>query len=289
MWLEDPSGGNNAIPDIVLYPPIADQLPVVIGGWEIDGTIAYTVDVDEYSVLRPLGNLQDGSATLHLLPPGWQGLDQPKLENGYFYPLAFGPFDVCARHKFFDVPLNPVATGWGFRVELIGTSTDRDPSARAIGVYSDPECTQFLWTTGGFIQGVSDWQIDINGDPITVWYTDSWDGDRPEQKKDWNVAMLLGAAQEGHQTLGVNDFMINYLFWDYNQVGTWVDSGSTWLALIGANTFQCSDTAPFNVGQSIKIQETVMTITSIFTAGAPGILVVDLALPQFTIGDPIFI
>ena len=54
--------------------------------------------------------------------------------------------------------------------------------------------------------------------PLTVWYTNSWDGDRPAQKKDWHIAFLLGAAQEGHQTLPATEDGIRYEFWDTDQV-----------------------------------------------------------------------
>ena len=178
---------------------------------------ATILDTDAYEALRPFGNNEDGTATGELLWPYIDGWPARIFPSGNPYPDDNIPFDAEARHLYFDTPATPDSTGWGFRVELIGDAGTRDPSARAIGVYSDAECTQYLWTTGAFQSGPSEWQVDEQGEPLTVWFTNSWDGDRPDERKDWHIAFLLGSAQEGHQTLPAAQDGIRYLFWDRNQ------------------------------------------------------------------------
>jgi len=284
-WLPQHEG-YVLIPDdsLLTYPPIAAANPVVIGRWDnATGEPVGIVDEMEYITLRPLGN-SDGIATLPLLPPYGQGAAQPLMNNSKLYPDGYEPFDVEIRHS--EKP-----GGWTWRAEMRGSYTERDPGVYAIAWYSDAECTQYIGTTGAFTQQASEWQVDGNGDPLTVWATNGWDGDLRPSSADWNLALLYASLQHGHATLSALQSGIRFLFWDSDQGsgGSWVDSGSTWVSLVGANTMQISDTSPFSIGSHIKIQETEMTVASIFTPGSPGIITVDLALPQFNVGDPIFI
>jgi hypothetical protein len=70
---------------------------------------------------------------------------------------------------------------------------------------------------------------------------------------------------------------IDTLWEVYEEPGEdWVDSGETVVALVSANTIRVSDTAPFEAGQSIRIDGQHETAVSyIHTAGSPGVLVID--------------
>lgn len=237
----------------------------LIGAWEFDGS-PIQVDLDAYQQIRPFGNNPDGSATQQLLYHYYDGEGVRKLTpEGLTYPPDLEPFDAECRHKYFDTPATPSATGWGFRVELVGNYLDRDPTARAIGVYSDPECTQYLWTTGALQQGPSDWQVDDQGDPLTVWFTNSWDGDRPDEPKDWHIAFLKGSAQEGHQTLPATWDGIRYLFWDRIQGAdpdpgaTWVDTGLTIIAQAGQAYRLSGVPSGLTIGQALRLGPTTET------------------------------
>lgn len=265
---------------IISYPPIAASTPSIIGAWDIDGNILQ-IDLDAYLIMRPLGN-DSGYSTDALVNPGWQGSAQVYLENHSYYPSTLAPFDIEVRHI-------ELIGGWTWRAEMHGPAAARDPSVYAIAWYLDEACTQYVGTTGAFTQQISEWQVDDLGNPITVWATTGWDGDLRVSPATWNVALLYASLQHGHATLQESDTSIRFLFWENEALGSWVDSGSTWLSLIGANTMQVSNTAPFSAGSIIKIQDTTMTVSSIFTPGSPGILVVDLALPQFAVGDIIYI
>lgn len=196
-----------------------------------DGVPLPGYNYEEYMKLVPHGNREDGKATgLEQFQHTWAGWhphhrmfgEPTALEDVVrIYPAEVRPYHAQIRHKYFNTPETPASTGWGFRVELAGKGYPRQPSARAIGSYTDPECTIFEWTTGAFQLGPSEWQAGEDGEPLEVWFTDSWDGARMEEKKDWHIAFLLGSAQEGHQTLPItaNEKGVEYLFWEYNHGG----------------------------------------------------------------------
>ena len=281
--------------------------PVLPGDSLVAATNPFTglpvapTDEDLYLQIRPLGN-DAGQATGPLGYHGWAGtpvrvLGDPDAtyEPARLYPGPDIPFDAEARHKYFSTPATPSSTGWGFRYELIGKAETRDPSARAIGVYSDPECTQYLWTTGALQLGNSDWQTDDLGNPIEVWYTDSWDGDRPDDQKDWHIAMLLGSAQEGHQTLPIGSDGIRYLFWEFDQgyepppVGQWVDTSATIIAQAGT-VYRISDAvvaAALIPGQAIRLGDTAETTFTGVWAGGADYIEID-PFVQASVGDAVW-
>lgn len=227
-----------------------------------DDSVATIVDQAIFEQMRQFGNNPDGTATGMLLYSYLDGFPTRLFDNGKVYPEGRQPFNAECRHKYFYTPATPASTGWGFRFELIGSSYDRDPTARAIGVYSDPECTGYLWTTGALQQGQSDWQTDEEGNPLTVWYTDSWDGDRPAEQKDWHIACLLGSAQEGHQTLPAGSQGIHYLFWEHNQVG----KGGEILPWV-----QPESTNPYQIGDLVSHNEQVWVSIAADNVWEPGV------------------
>ena len=77
---------------------------------------------------------------------------------------------------------------WGWRVEVLSDDPQRDITARAIGVYSDPAATSFLFTTGAFIN---------DGKYGDVFYTECPPGNRSANPDPVYFALLLGSAQEG--------------------------------------------------------------------------------------------
>ena len=257
-----------------------------------DDAVATIIDQALFEQIRPFGNNSDGTATGMLLYTHLAGFPTRLFDNGEVYPAGSQPFDAECRHKYFDTPATPSSTGWGFRYELIGKAETRDPSARAIGVYSDHECTQYLWTTGALQLGNSDWQTDDLGNPIEVWYTDSWDGDRPDDQKDWHIALLLGSAQEGHQTLPAGSQGIHYLFWEFDQgyepppVGQWVDTGATIIAQAGT-VYRISDAAVAAAlipGQAIRLGDTAETTFTGVWAGGADYIEID-PFVQASVGD----
>ncbi len=250
----------------------------------LEGEQAATIiDATAYEALRPFGNNEDGSATGDLRWSYIDGWPHRLFPSGSPYPDDNIPFDAEARHLYFDTPATPASTGWGFRVELIGDAGTRDPSARAIGVYSDAECTQYLWTTGAFQSGPSEWQVDEQGEPLTVWFTNSWDGDRPDERKDWHIAFLLGSAQEGHQTLPAGQDGIRYLFWEHEQGwvpppdADWIDTGATVTGQSGQLFYISSATvaAALIPGQAIRFGDTLETTFVAIWSGTDNLLQID--------------
>ena len=231
-WIE------TATPLVYLYadhegdPPITD-LPelagaVVVGSWHEDGT-SIVVDEPAYLEIRPLGNApptdgladphrpegtRGGDATGPIMFHAFLGMERRELgESGELYPEGTRPFEIEIRHKEFSGGW----PGWGWRAEIVGDSSARDPSARAVGVYSDPECMAYLYTTGAFVEGLSDWQTDASGALLTVWFTETPPGWANPEKEDWHLAVLFGSAQEGYKTLSAKDESIHYLYWASTQ------------------------------------------------------------------------
>jgi hypothetical protein len=211
-----------------------------IGLW--DGVTGEPINLDlpEYETIRPLGNDVDGSAVDSLAYHSFMGHAYRNLEPGRRYPLAESPFDLEVRHQEIT---EGTWQGWGWRAEIHGDAGSRDPGVRAIGIYSDSECTQYLYTTGAFVQGVSSWQVDSNGQPLTVWYTECPLGQLKPTRGDWHIAILYAALQEGKKTLLASQDSFRYLFFEKTQIdtqpisgeptGAWVDTGATIIALAG--------------------------------------------------------
>lgn len=56
--------------------------------------------------------------------------------------------------------------------------------------------------------------------------------------------------------------------------GEWVDSGETAIAFLGSQVIRVTDTAPFSVDMQIRIGGVEAVVTSIFTPGVNGILII---------------
>ena len=200
----------------------------VIGGWRLDGEIKNVVQPDFYE-LRPLGNDPDGKATKQLeyvYPEGWEQRflqravyddsvePQPPLIPAALYPYENDAMAIEVRHKEFT----GTWSGWGWRAEIIYVAQQRSPDARAIGIYRDEDASDYHYTTGAFVLQDSDWQLDENQDPLQVWATETPAGFATPDKEPIHHALLLGAAQEGHQTLWPEDFNTEFLYWE-NDLG----------------------------------------------------------------------
>ena len=98
--------------------------------------------------------------------------------------------------------------GYGWVVEMLSADPVRDITARAIGVYSDPECTAFLYTTGAFVQ---------DGSHGNNFYTLCPPAQRTPTPDQVNFALLLGAAQEGFINLTEGADTLESLFWSADQ------------------------------------------------------------------------
>jgi hypothetical protein len=99
---------------------------------------------------------------------------------------------------------------WGWVVFMLSDDPNRAINARAIGIYTDPECTIFQYTTGAFIND------NKYGD---VFYTECPPGNRVSTNAQVNFALLLGAAQEGWMNLpeGGDGETNDSLYWAADQ------------------------------------------------------------------------
>ena len=112
------------------------------------------------------------------------------------------PFGGSLFWEFVNTP------GWGWSVVMLSADPLRDITARAIGIYSDPECTLFLYTTGAFVQ---------DGSHGNNFYTECPAGQRTATPEQVNFALLLGSAQEGWFNLAEGGDETESLFWSADQ------------------------------------------------------------------------
>lgn len=96
--------------------------------------------------------------------------------------------------------------GWGWKVTMLSDDPVRDITARAVGVYSDAECTSYLYTTGAFVD-----------DGGGTYFTECPVGQRTATPDQVNFALLLGAAQEGYFNLSDGGDSTEALFWSSDQ------------------------------------------------------------------------
>lgn len=262
---EDPQPGDMAFTGIVngkyYYLSGTERLDgALIGQWDNDGYLQASLD-DTYFDILGLANNPDGTATGIKRYSSWQGhgdrlVQDPETAVGNpIYPADNQPFDIEVRHDYDDT------YGWGWRAEMYWDVNN--PGVHAIGIYSDPECTQYLFTTGAFTQQESTWQLNEEGNPKTVWATVCPPGQRTgEVKGDWHFAVLEGSSQKGHQTLSAPSSGSRFLFWTQGTGSQWVDSGATVTGMAGTATL-VSDTTPFQVDMLTRINGVEQTITQV--------------------------
>lgn len=284
--------------------PLIDGDTLVYGFDPYTGKKTEPFDEVLYQEIVPLGNNPDGSATCHLGFSTWAGAEKRMCGDEdsadpmvQLYP-GTPPFEIMVEHFWYE---QAEFSGFGFLAEIKGGAETRDPSVRAMGVYSDPECTAYLWTGGAYQLGPSRLgQIDEVGDeegngvgePLMVWFSDTPAGQRTQEQKDWHLACLFGSAQEGHATLEVGESLL-LQFWDHNQtpVGTeWIDTGATITAQFGT-IYEISDEvvcAALVPNQKIRFTETgaEVTFTGLRTGYTDQIEIDPFV--QATIGDPLW-
>ena len=199
----------------------------VIGAWTLDGdmvrddngNIVHPLDPDYYKI-RPIGNESDGKSTGGLQYTHWMGWNprqlDPDSETNPYYPTDNQPFGLRMQHKWFE----GTWAGWGWRAEVDPDwlDTTRDISVRAIGIYSDENARNYLYTTGAFQQGESENGFtDEDGNPQQVWFTETPAGRATTQKEPTHFALLWAAKQEGHFTLTPEVERVDRLYWKENQ------------------------------------------------------------------------
>ncbi len=136
-------------------------------------------------------------------------------------PEPTGTFGAV-RGDFIEVRHKQFAVGqWGWRAEMRSQSGDFEPGVRAIGIYSDAACTQYLYTTGAFVLDAE------SGRYVTEWNV----GDA--EKATRYFALLYASLQEAiGALLSTEDVAVVYLKYglpaEPPPVGeTWVDTGAT--------------------------------------------------------------
>jgi hypothetical protein len=123
----------------------------------------------------------------------WRSLQDVNIGNT---PFGGSPFWEFINQSGF----------WGWVVFMVSDDPNRDINARAIGIYTDPACTIFEYTTGSFIN---------DGKYGDVFYTECPAGNRVSTNAQVNFALLLGSAQEGWMNLpeGGDGEINDSLYW----------------------------------------------------------------------------
>lgn len=244
----------------------------LIGAWDMDSGEKLVEVHPDYYIVRPLGNEEAGQATPPLLFHYWdtagmrgRQLGDAAAENPLLrlYPASVQPVLIAVRHKYFGGNANPAWDGYGWRAETSPYVPARDMTARAIGIYRDAACTDYWYTTGAFTLQDSEWQTDDEGNQVQVYATEYnpafLTGVGEPDPTTQHHALLLGAAQEGYETLESSEEEDAYLYWDRIQgaeaspTSEWVDTGVTTTRLYGAGVYGVSDSSELIVGEAFRI------------------------------------
>lgn len=166
------------------------------------------------------------------------------------FGAVMGDF-IEIRHKQFSGGL------WGWRAEMRSQSGGFEPGVRAIGIYSDAACTQYLYTTGAFIYDAE------SGRYVTEWNA----GDSVKTTRYF--ALLYASLQEAiGALLDTDDVAVVYLKYGLppappEEGEAWVDTGATVTQLVAAGVYRVSQSliGTLTAGQAIKLgdAETVFT------------------------------
>lgn len=240
---------QNWLPTVVPNVYLGDGYTPAPAGAVVIAQDGVVLNQAEYLAIRPLGN-DAGQATGPLEFHKFMGEEQrlagdplasDPIERAY--PADNLPFAIEVRHKLFTGNANPEWDGWGWRAEIVGGAASRDPSARAIGIYHNADDVNVWYTTGAFTQQQSAWQVDTQGQPLTVWATEYnpafLTGTGFVTPQTTHHACLFGSIVEGRATLRADQQSAYHEFWQHDQgyvpppVATWVDTGLTVIAIAG--------------------------------------------------------
>lgn len=191
------------------------------------------------------------------------------IESQPLTPEPTGTFGAI-RGDFIEIKHKQFAGGqWGWRAEIRSQSGDFEPGVRAIGIYSDAECTQFLYTTGSFVLDSA------SGRYVTEWNS----GDSAKTTRYF--ALLYASAQEAiGALLDKDDVAVVYLKYglpaDPPPAGeTWVDTGATVTQLVADGVYRVSIplVGVLMAGQAIRLG-TAETVFTAFWSGFGDYLII---------------
>ena len=198
----------------------------LLGGWGEDGLAITAIDPDVAEYLQPAGNVEGEAPTSvafnHFMghAPERAITDTPAADTLPQFPADKQPYQVTVeRTVILDDGFAHIPHGFVFRIQF--AAPDTQPTARSFGVYSDVECTQYLWTPGAFQNAGPDDEGD------TIWQINCPVGQRTAEPQEWHFAMLLGAAQVGKFTLPVGQESTARYFFEANR-GEWGGGIAEW-------------------------------------------------------------
>lgn len=177
------------------------------------------------------------------------------LESRPSTPEPVGTFGAV-RGDFIEIRHKQFTGGlWGWRAEIRSQSGDFDPGIRAIGIYSDAACTQYLYTTGAFILD------ELSGRYVTEWNSGDF------EKTTRYFALLYASAQEATGALlSTENAATVYLKYGLpalppGEGETWMDTGATVTGQAGQLFYVSADisTLGLTVGQSIRFGDALET------------------------------
>ena len=177
------------------------------------------------------------------------------MESQSSIPEPAGTFGAV-RGDFIEIRHKQFADGlWGWRAEMRSQSGDFAPGVRAIGIYSDAACTQYLYTTGAFVLDAS------SGRYVTEWNS----GD--SEKVTRYFALLYASAQEAiGALLDAEDVSVVYLKYGLPAESppagaTWIDTGATVTSQAGQLFYVSADISTLGLiaGQAIRFGDSLET------------------------------
>lgn len=176
-----------------------------------------------------------------------------------------------------------------------GMGYDHDSRAKFAPDWVQPTSAEDAYPVDAFVfhegliwQNIQDanvWEPGTAGwrdrtDQVPRWFQPSGAGDAfaldarvTHNRKLWQSNTPANVWEPG--VFGWDEVIINEI--PPGQSG-WIDSGETVTAISGANLLAVTNTAPFPRDSRIRVNDVEATVSSIFTAGAPGLLVTSVNL-----------
>ena len=199
------------------YP---DNTVTLVGEWDKDGRAFSVIHLDNYRYFfRDFRNDPDSFGTDDLDFIHWQGHKQRAMQDQnqevvgrVIFPADDQAFQLKMEH---DEITEGTHQGHGWKCTMLSEDPHRDITARAIGIYSDPECTQYLYTTGAFIMTDIPAGEDEEGNPVYIQrpQTVCPPGQLKATREPVYFALLLGSLQEGKMALPAEQDSITRNFW----------------------------------------------------------------------------
>lgn len=243
-------------PETLTAPMIGDSAPID-GETPTHYGCHWWADAETVSAIDAIRNtaLSGCEVLIRCATEDMISTENTTIESQNSTPEPTGTFGAV-RGDFIEIRHKQFSGGlWGWRAEMRSQSGDFEPGVRAIGIYSDAACTQYLYTTGAFVL-----------DEASGRYATEWNSGNSAKTTRY-FALLYASAQEATGALlNTEDVAVVYLKYGLPAEpppagATWIDTGATVTSQAGQLFYVNADisTLGLTTGQAIRFGNSLET------------------------------